>query len=372
MLCFHAGAAPVAQTLNNVSLLTRRNTYIGGCGIFVAYLSAVRNREKRDILRHTCLRDVASHGLPYRFFVGRPNFPDRTHHRSQGSQATDREKQVVKQLEEEQAMYGDLRVIPFLDQYKDLSDKVAGIFDYALDAGYDMVLKIDDDMCPTPKMLPELLRRSRQREALYAGSYLWQATEFPAMRGADGNTTPYFSGVCYAVSGTLGSIIWKENAFNTALWQAYGTDSDDVNMGKWFEHAKRGHNYLNFSRLVLKDHLCVDARRRGGPGLNWTPPATAAPCGRRSGGTPPPRPATTAWSIPVDVRLLIGAASAVSVALPLCCLCGLHCRRSSNDRGAAAVPTEDPGPPLDLEATTVGRLEPVELPEANRLVDAEG
>lgn len=206
--------------------------------VLIAYLSATDNYKRRRNVREHCLSDALIEGIDYKFFVGRPSFITPDSHRSQGAPATPKEIEVAKALEEEQRIHGDIVVVPFRDMYRDLTDKVTNLMRYGVSQGYANIFKIDDDMCPNVSSVLHHANQSGPGLAYYTGDYLWHGDEYPQMAGPDGTVRPYYSGVCFMVSGDLARIIFEDEADHTLLFAPYGTDSDDANMGKWFAYAK--------------------------------------------------------------------------------------------------------------------------------------
>jgi len=218
----------------------------GGQGVFVAFLSAAKNVEKRRQVRRQCIPSLKDHGIPYKFFVGRPDRPAGSP-TSQGAPASEQEVQAAGELRREDQEHHDLYVVPYLDHYVDLSDKTTALFGFGLDEGYDLIAKVDDDACPAAATLKALVGNVTENLALYAGLYPWQGTEYLSQKGVTGERVPYFSGSCYALSRKLAAIVFRESNLDTELFQDYGTNAEDNNMGHWYNHAQS--KYRNDTRV---------------------------------------------------------------------------------------------------------------------------
>lgn len=233
----------------------------GGQGIFVAFLSAVGNTEKRRLLRERCTPALTAAGYEHKFFVGRPSYPDGKAHKGQGSNSTLKEIEVLRNILAEGKEHGDVVILHNIDRYKDLSDKTASLVEYSLNKHFDGVLKVDDDMCPNAAALRELKGKVKPGLALYTGNSYFTGTEYPSQTGADGQHRPYFSGTCYALSRTLASLIFEDDALMTAAFQMYGTDSEDIDVGRFYDRAKESHaNRTDLTFLMEQTaNLCTNA-----------------------------------------------------------------------------------------------------------------
>jgi len=225
--------------------------------LLVAYLSGVSNEARRTHLRANCFPDIRAKGSEPIFFIGRPSFVTEGSHISQGAQATTSEIEWAEKLTDELEIYNDIYFLGFRDTYRDLTDKTSGIMDFALKHRHQSILKIDDDRCPNMEVVTGLVETLQPADALYAGVYQFEGTEYTSMTGPDGSIAPYFSGPCYLVSSALAKAIFETDRAHTMLFAPYGTDSEDANFGKWFGYEKQHHtDNLNYKRLSVND-LCA-------------------------------------------------------------------------------------------------------------------
>merc|ERR1711920_966787 len=97
--------------------------------------------------RDNCFPRIKAAGHEAKFFIGRPNElgPVLSH---QGQRSTQKEADTANKLQDESDRWSDIVIVPFRDAYRDLTDKVAFLFRYALQEGAENVLKIDNDWCP--------------------------------------------------------------------------------------------------------------------------------------------------------------------------------------------------------------------------------
>lgn len=238
--------------------------------LYIGYLSAPGNREKRDVLRETCFpriraaclahgRNTTTGGGPGwgtacagGFFVGRPGDVAAHTGKLQGANATATEIALAESLAAENAAFGDLELIPLRDAYADLPLKTLAILRAGAASGVAAVLKIDDDMCPDMEKVLQIARHTPRHVARYVGQYQWRGTEYRSMQGADGSVDPYMSGPVYIVSGVLARAVAFDDWVHSVLYMPYGSSSEDVNMGKWFAHANRTHPELEFVRQTVR------------------------------------------------------------------------------------------------------------------------
>jgi len=217
--------------------------------VLVAYFSAPGNFERRMKVRNTCNFNLTTararaNYAKVRFFVGRP-LTDFTFGKAQGQKAAKQEIDLEVALRKEQAKYGDLIACPMRDHYRELSDKMVCIADEALRTRANHLLKIDDDMCPRMDQVKKATSLAGGKP-LYAGRYLWDGTEYDSMKGANGTTAPFQSGVIFLLNRKAVRLIFAENRFDTILFAEYGTTSDDANVGKWVART-----YEEFAMPVL-------------------------------------------------------------------------------------------------------------------------
>ena len=218
--------------------------------MLVAYFSAPGNVQRRAKVRETCkLRGI---GTTVKFFVGRP-LTDFTFGKGQGQRAAPEEIAMTKALREEQEKYGDLVACPMRDHYRELSDKMVCIADEALRMRANLLLKIDDDMCPRMEQIHKAAAMAGGKP-LYAGRYLFQGTEYEVMAGANGTIAPFMSGVVFLLNRQALRLMFRRNRFDTILGFAeYGTTSDDANVGKWVART-----HVPFSMPVLELGYPID------------------------------------------------------------------------------------------------------------------
>ncbi|KAL9180754.1 hypothetical protein ACHAXT_011207 [Thalassiosira profunda] len=247
--------------------------------VYIGYLSAPDNREKRASLRKDCfptIRDAclgsiaanatSSEGWgPHcnlKFFIGQPNDPrqagTRARGHTQGALATQIEIETAEKLQNESDAFGDMQMIPMRDTYIDLPSKTLSIVREGALSGARVVLKIDDDQCPDMKTILEIARTTPPNVARYVGTYQWKGTEYTIMQGADGSINPYMSGPAYLLSNALARAVAIDDINHSVLFMKYGSSSEDVDMGKWFEYAKTTHPEFEFKMETIsglaRDH----------------------------------------------------------------------------------------------------------------------
>jgi len=251
--------------------------------VFVGYLSAPGNHEKRDWLRKHCFpqirdacqgfnyatakkiseRDDGSHSkegqwgtaCDIHFFIGQPNDPHAATSRQgheQGVLATHFEIDLAHSLQNESDLFGDIHMLPMRDSYFDLPSKTLSILRLGVQSRAETVLKIDDDRCPDMAKVLAIASSTPHNVARYVGHYEWNGTEYEIMKGADGSTTPYMSGPGYLLSRALARAVALDNINHSVLYMPYGSSSEDVDMGKWFVHAKQTHPELKSAREAVR------------------------------------------------------------------------------------------------------------------------
>jgi hypothetical protein len=256
------GSADVTTDLLQLSTLEGMDTWPKNSAMLVAYLSGSARKfaERRAQVRTSCFPKIREAGVDVKFFVGRPSHITPGSHESQGARATQEEIDDAEALLQESEEHGDIVIVPFRDMYRDLSDKVTHIFQRGVALGYDVVLKIDDDMCPSDMShINAVTREMKPEQGYYIGQYEWAGSEYPGMIGPDGSTAKYMSGVCFLLSRVLSEKIFLEDEVHTMLFAPYGTDSDDANMGKWFDYAREKHPDVSFHRRV-EPNLCTPTK----------------------------------------------------------------------------------------------------------------
>ena len=77
------------------------------------------------------------------------------------------------------------------------------------------------------------------------------------MKGADGTAAPFFTGHGVGVSKRLLREIIDTDWAHTVLFDSYGTNMDDANLGKWVQHAaqKKPPNGLHVDYKVIRGLL---------------------------------------------------------------------------------------------------------------------
>lgn len=183
-----------------------------------------------------------------RFYIGQPNDPTQAAQRArghaQGALATADEIAAAERLQGESDEFGDMQMIPMRDMYNDLPDKTLAIVQHGALSGARAVVKIDDDMCPDISKVLNIARKTPSNVARYVGIDLWKGTEYKSLQGADGSIAHYMSGPVYLLSAALAKAVAIDDINHSVLFMKYGTSSEDVNMGKWFEYAKTTHPEL--------------------------------------------------------------------------------------------------------------------------------
>ena len=190
-----------------------------------------------------------------RFYIGQPNDPTQAAQRArghaQGALATADEIAAAERLQGESDEFGDMQMIPMRDMYNDLPDKTLAIVQHGALSGARAVVKLDDDMCPDISKVLNIARKTPSNVARYVGIDLWKGTEYKSLQGADGSIAHYMSGPVYLLSAALAKAVAIDDINHSVLFMKYGTSSEDVNMGKWFEYAKTTHPELRFKRETV-------------------------------------------------------------------------------------------------------------------------
>lgn len=253
--------------------------------VLVGYLSAPRNRAKRDWLRESLSAERARRvpelrgGSPEsrrnagggdgdgRAWGGRVPRPilrgaaqrpgeaaagrqgDRS---AQGALATPMEIDLALQLQNESDALGDIQMIPMRDTYNDLPLETLSILQHGARSGARLIFKIDDDQCPTDMArVLKLAAATSPNMAQYAGRYKFNGTEYTTMRGADGTTSDYMGGLAYLVSGALARAIALDDSTRSILHMPYGSSSEDVDIRRWYLQAQMTHPELTFEMDVI-------------------------------------------------------------------------------------------------------------------------
>lgn len=238
--------------------------------ICVVTMTSASDHETRRCQRKTCRVDeYETHDIVHRFAAGIPSDvtdEDPNNHK-QGSVGTAKEVAAAKVLLQEHELFGDILMTPHRDHYKDLSEKRLAILKFGVEHKCRYTFKVDDEFCMNATVARELIAAHEQgnpTEELYIGNGLFQGTEYPMqMTGPNGEVAaPYMSGWIGGVSSKLASYIVGEDWVHSVLRHAYGTSSEDLNLGLWIDYAKSKHNVsVNFvaqSTLVYERRECKD------------------------------------------------------------------------------------------------------------------
>jgi len=227
--------------------------------VFVGYLSAPENGERRDQIRKNCFPSIKKLGVDVHFFIGRPSDPKAGHiNRVQASLPTKWETDMAEQLKVEHAKHKDLHILPVRDVYRDLTDKSALLFMHALTTQADLIMKIDDDMCPN---MTRVLGEVATGAVRYVGFKQLNGTEYESQAGVAGLITPYMPGPCYALSRELAKRIYLEDANDNFLFATFGRNSEDTNTGRFVSLAEtRDPSFKIERRTVPYLCSCVEAK----------------------------------------------------------------------------------------------------------------
>jgi hypothetical protein len=200
----------------------------------------------RQAQRTNCFPKYESLGIRVKFVIGIPGLDNDDHTKHiQGNQPPHSEKKMAAEILTESRLHGDMIITPNRDKYQDLNEKVLSLLRHGVASGAKYIMKVDDEYCVNFdvafKHLDEHTAKHDGNE-LYLGNYHWRGNEYPSMKGADGTILPYMSGWTWALSKKLAYTVAVKNWQHNLLWMAYGTSSDDANLGKWVQHAmKRDH-----------------------------------------------------------------------------------------------------------------------------------
>ena len=224
--------------------LTNANDSKSASRMIILVHSGPALQEQRDLHRKVCF--PLYNDIPRFFVTGLPSFDFRqVDLHDQGQLPTENETNVTLALLEEQRRYGDILVTPNRDYYRDKTEKLLGVLRYGVEFGARYILKSDDDYCINVSVAKHMLQRHERRHPgseLYGGSYYWNGTEYPQMRGPHNETAAFFSGHIIVMSRNLAKTIVGPDWMQNVLKAAYGTSSDDANLGKMVVRAKQNHN----------------------------------------------------------------------------------------------------------------------------------
>ena len=86
----------------------------------------------------------------------------------------------------ESEQYEDILVTPNRDYYRDINEKLLSSLRYAVDQGYDFILKTDDEYCVDIDVVKELIREtgnSQDQDDIYMGVHRFNGDEYESMKG---------------------------------------------------------------------------------------------------------------------------------------------------------------------------------------------
>eukprot|EP00435_Cladocopium_sp_Y103_P040071 s2555_g10.t2 len=222
-----------------------------GPKVFVGVLTGPAEAKRREIWRNDweCGQQLEDAGIPYKFILGWPVDNQRSlTKKDHGLKPSDSEALLASQLRNESAEHEDLAFFHFPDVYLGLQTKTFTILSYGYSLGANYVVKLDDDACMNASQLLLGIAVHEARvarggpAALYAGAVLRQGTEYHGMKGKDGSSHPYFTGLGYMLSYDLIQIIINDDKMNTVLWAPYGSFDEDTQTGRWVAFAEEHHN----------------------------------------------------------------------------------------------------------------------------------
>lgn len=269
------------DSVGNTTLKNASTTDTATPTFFFGVKAGAHEYERRAKWRESdCAAYYKSHGIPWKFMVGRPmeKGHDLSSH-NQGGVDTEWEQKIARELLEEQKNHSDMVILPMRDQYMALPDKLVNTLQYAWwhDPKTPYIGEHDIEYCvdiPKANQCVETFEASQRCPEvhgddepcpqdkfhyLYAGTYMFKGTEYKSMRGAEGKGRPYFSGHAWFVSRNLVGIIIEENRAHTMLNGAYGSVSEDVDMGKWVAHANETHGAR--TSFVMKFGMTVEVEK---------------------------------------------------------------------------------------------------------------
>ena len=204
-------------------------------------LQAMRNDQRK-----ICRPHYQYYGnITHYFAVGLPSFDDRDPSAHvQGQLATEKEIMISKQLLQEDEEFQDILITPNRDYYRDKTEKMMSWLREAVQMDVDYILKTDDDYCVNLTRTFELIEQHEQTykgAELYLGYDIWNGNERNMMKGPHGETAPFASGWVYGLSRRLAVAIVQD--WNRHLLKAaYGTSSDDANLGKMVAFVDKKYN----------------------------------------------------------------------------------------------------------------------------------
>lgn len=210
----------------------------------VGILSAPNNNARREKLRKKCLPKFAkkfnNHRLTYEFVIGRP------HHKLPSGKIQGyierEEASRASLLWKEQQNHGDIHFMPSRDTYIDLPTKTLEVIKRGVLRRARYIIKMDDDKCLDPDKLQKLLDKNHDPEYGYFAIFLWNTKYYNSQLGVDKKFAKYMSGPLYGLTFPLARLITFDDSNYAAMYPMYGSSSEDVDMGRWVEHAMTAHN----------------------------------------------------------------------------------------------------------------------------------
>lgn len=223
-------------------------------------------KDQRDRHRQICFPSYKAAGIEHYFVVGMPSFDDRKPNgHYQGQRPTERETNISLMLLEEQSHHGDILVTPNRDYYRDKTEKILGVLRYGVEKGAKYIIKPDDDYCVNvtkTKLAIQKHEMEHPSAELYAGVNYFKGTEYASMKGPHNETAPFMSGHLIVVSRKLAMTIVGPDWMQNILKAAYGTSSDDANLGKMVARARTLHNVSVKTIVEPRMKLCkVDEKK---------------------------------------------------------------------------------------------------------------
>jgi len=240
--------------------------------IYIGVLSGPRNVQRRNEVRKSWLTSLRADrtDIMAKFIIGREPMEGVTDvsDRRQGVVASARDRETERVLtEEEEINKNDILRLPFADTYAELPAKTLALFSHAVQQGYEFIVKMDDDRIADVPRMDQFFSSLSGSQLIYAGCLLLERGESMDIQvGADGTFTEYFTGPTYALSRTLANeIAGEEGLAHSVAYNAYGSSSEDVDMGKWVQwvNSKRITNNMEpvrYYRASLSLHLEEAAR----------------------------------------------------------------------------------------------------------------
>jgi hypothetical protein len=213
--------------------------------ILVFTLTKPSGSETRKMQREFCRPLYDKHGIKHMFAVGKPSYDSRPPDAHvQGQLPTPEEIRVSQELMRESEQYEDILVTPNRDYYRDINEKMLSSLRYAVDQGFDFILKTDDEYCVDIDVVKELIKEKQggSQDDIYMGIYRFNGDEYDSMKGSDGTIAPFMSGWIIGLTRNLANAIVGEGWVHSMLVAPYGTSSDDANLGKWVDWATRKYN----------------------------------------------------------------------------------------------------------------------------------